>query len=101
MVGVLHGSEKSQRYRYNASGCIQPVGREVIHHKGSIECVSPSIGDIHTVSNAYADKPSISIHIYGANIGTISRHVFKPGLSQAIDFTSGYNPIACPLLTYP
>ena len=52
--------------------------------------VSPTIGDIHRVSNACDDRVSISIHVYGGNIGRIHRHVFDPATGAEKSFVSGY-----------
>ena len=52
--------------------------------------VSPRIGDIHRVSNAHADQVSVSIHVYGANIGTLVRHTYDPHSGQPSRFVSGY-----------
>jgi predicted metal-dependent enzyme (double-stranded beta helix superfamily) len=98
LVGVLEGSEKCQRYQRNSMGSVEPTGPEEIYLPGDIDCVSPSVGDIHTVANALPNQPSISIHIYGANIGKTSRHVFKPGVVEPVDFISGYNPLPAPNL---
>jgi predicted metal-dependent enzyme (double-stranded beta helix superfamily) len=98
LVGVLEGAEKCQRYQRDAMGLVKPVGSEETCFPGDIDCVSPSVGDIHTVANALPNQPSISIHIYGANIGKTSRHVFKPDLAEPIHFISGYNPLPAPAL---
>ena len=58
---------------------------------GQIEQVSPTIGDIHVVRNALPDQPSISIHVYGANIGAVRRHVFDPETGEPSLFVSGYS----------
>lgn len=58
---------------------------------GQVDRVSPTIGDIHEVSNAYSDRTSISIHVYGANIGAVKRHVFDPATGQEKPFVSGYS----------
>lgn len=100
LVGVLQGAEKCQRYQRNANGLVEPVGAEQTYFPGDIDCVSPSVGDIHTVANALNDQPSISIHIYGANIGKTARHVFKPGLAEPVTFVSGYNPLPAPRLSF-
>ena len=99
LVGVLEGSETCQRYQRNDKGLVEPVGPEQIYVPGDIDCVSPSVGDIHTVANALLDKPSVSIHIYGANIGKTPRHVYKPDQSQPVAFISGYNPLPPPELS--
>ncbi len=41
---------------------------------------------------------SISIHLYGGNIGRISRHVFVPGTETVKDFVSGYSNALSPNL---
>ncbi len=60
-----------------------------IMYPGQVEAVSPTIGDWHRVSNA-SDGISISIHVYGGNIGTTSRHRLNE-TGQIIDFVSGYD----------
>ena len=52
--------------------------------------MSPTIGDVHRVWNALADQTSISIHVYGANIGKVGRHVFHDD-GTVKDFVSGYS----------
>ncbi len=47
-------------------------------------------GDIHRVSNALADRVSISIHVYGGNIGAVKRAVYTPE-GQQKPFISGYS----------
>lgn len=57
--------------------------------KGQVDVVSPTIGDWHRVSNPTNDV-SISIHVYGANIGKVVRR--KVGVNQNVeDFISGYS----------
>ena len=52
--------------------------------------MSPAIGDIHQVSNAFEDRVSISIHVYGGNIGAVKRAVYKADGSEKL-FISGYS----------
>jgi predicted metal-dependent enzyme (double-stranded beta helix superfamily) len=49
------------------------------------------------VSNAFDDRVSISIHVYGANIGGISRHVYPPD-GPPKPFVSGYTNDTLPNL---
>ena len=97
VIGVLRGAECSQRYRRTAHG-VEPDGAELLLGAGDVEVVSPSVGDIHRVSNAYDDQTSISIHLYGGNIGRIARHVFAPDLPDAVPFVSGYSNSMAPNL---
>jgi predicted metal-dependent enzyme (double-stranded beta helix superfamily) len=42
------------------------------------------------VANAYGDRVSISIHVYGADIGAIRRATFNRLDGRTREFTSGY-----------
>lgn len=98
LIGMLRGAECGQRYRRTQEGHLVPQGAEVRLLPGDIEQVSPSIGDIHVVRNAFADQVSISIHLYGGNIGRIKRHVFVPETGETKDFVSGYSNALVPNL---
>jgi 3-mercaptopropionate dioxygenase len=89
ILGVLRGAEKAQRYAVQADGSLTRRGSEELLEHKQVDAVSPSIGDVHAVSNAHADRVSISIHAYGANIGKISRSVFHFNGSTKL-FISGY-----------
>ena len=73
-------------------------GQEEALLAGEIDIVSPARGDIHVVRNALADQVSISIHLYGGNIGRIQRHVFAPDTGAAKAFVSGYSNALSPNL---
>ncbi len=90
LVGVLRGAELSERFGRAADGRLESKGVWRLD-AGGIETVSPTIGDIHKVSNALGDRASISIHVYGANIGAVKRHVFDPETGAMKDFVSGYS----------
>jgi hypothetical protein len=64
--------------------------------QGHIDLLSPREGDIHEVSNALPDRPSISIHVYGANIGGVRRHVYEPETGVEKPFVSGYSSAQIP-----
>lgn len=89
VIGMLRGSEVAQGYRRTSVGMV-PEGEAGRLEPGDVGAVSPRIGDIHRVSNAYADRVSISIHAYGTDIGKHSRHVFDPATGASKDFISGY-----------
>lgn len=98
LIGMLRGAELGQRYRVADDGSLQAEGGEERLAPGDIEAVSPSLVDIHRVANAYDDKPSISIHLYGANIGAVARHVFDPVTGEPKPFISGYSSADVPNL---
>lgn len=90
LIGVLRGAEIAQAYARNEQGQFLPTGAEHRLQTGQVEAVSPRIGDVHQVSNAHADQTSISIHVYGANIGAVRRSVYAPD-GTAKPFVSGYS----------
>lgn len=89
VIGVLRGAEDGIRYEKNADGTYSEAGSDLLK-TGMTDCVSPTIGDIHKVSNALEDEVSISIHVYGADIGQVKRHVFIPETGEIKEFISGY-----------
>ncbi|MCY0387403.1 cysteine dioxygenase [Robbsia sp. Bb-Pol-6] len=89
LIGVLRGAECSLPYRYDPAAGLVPTGPEERLERGAVAAVSPAIGDIHRVRNAFDDRVSISIHIYGADIGTVRRAVYAPHTPPR-DFISAY-----------
>jgi predicted metal-dependent enzyme (double-stranded beta helix superfamily) len=98
LIGMLRGAEKGQRFKYDGNDRLIVDGPETLMQPGDVEKVSPTIGDIHIVSNAFQDKTSISIHVYGANIGAVKRHVYDVGNGQVKNFVSGYSSTQVPNL---
>jgi predicted metal-dependent enzyme (double-stranded beta helix superfamily) len=96
LVGVLRGAERAENFTRNADGSLAPAGEAVLH-AGDVEALSPTQGDIHRVSNARADGPSISIHVYGGNIGAVRRATFAGDGTPKL-FISGYANDAVPNL---
>ena len=90
LVGVLRGEELTQPFAQNEQGQWVPSGPQQRIEAGHIAPVSPTLGDVHRVWNALSDQPSISIHVYGGNIGKIHRHVFLED-GTAKEFISGYS----------
>lgn len=88
LIGMLRGAEYSQNFTRDAQGALQPSGAPVRLAPGQVEAVSPRIGDIHQVSNAFSDQVSISIHVYGGNIGAVKRAVYAEDGSEKA-FISG------------
>jgi predicted metal-dependent enzyme (double-stranded beta helix superfamily) len=88
LVGVLRGSERVERFSRQADGSLIAEGEELLL-QGQVDAVSPTIGDIHRVANGRSDALSVSIHVYGANIGTVSRATYSPDGTPK-PFISGY-----------
>lgn len=91
LIGMLRGAERGERFELGEPG--QPMRKldEDILEAGHVDRVSPSLGDIHRVSNLYDDRVSISIHVYGGNIGKIQRHVYDMTNGSTKNFVSGYS----------
>jgi predicted metal-dependent enzyme (double-stranded beta helix superfamily) len=88
LVGVMRGRERCEEFALDHVRGVPVRTGEHLIDPGGIDTVSPTVGDIHVVSNALADRPSVSIHVYGANIGAVRRHIYADGASRP--FVSGY-----------
>ena len=98
LVGVMRGEELCQEYADAAAGKpMQQTGEHLVR-PGDVDRVSPSIGDIHVVSNAGREKTAISIHVYGGNIGAVRRHTFDAASGAPRTFISGYSNAVTPNL---
>ncbi|QQC65017.1 cysteine dioxygenase family protein [Paraburkholderia ginsengisoli] len=90
LIGVLRGAEIAQAYRIDPDGALAEHGAPQRLGQGAVDAVSPRVGDIHRVSNAFSDRTSISIHVYGGNIGAVTRSVYTVGSGRKT-FISGYS----------
>lgn len=97
LVGMLRGQENARNFRRQSDGSLAPEGPPLPLLPGEVEALSPARGDIHQVSNALTDQPSISIHVYGGNIGAVRRSTFTPD-GAARPFISGYANASLPNL---
>ena len=96
LVGVLRGAELSQRFERRA-GAFAATGPVHRLERGEVEAVSPTVGDVHQVTNAFDDRVSISIHVYGANIGAVERATYDAA-GRPKRFVSGYANTTLPNL---
>ena len=89
LSGVLRGAQSIQAYSKMSDGRWVPAGLQIDMQAGDIEAASPRLGDVHKVWNPQADQVSIVIELYGHNIGTLQRHLYREdGARQA--FVHGY-----------
>ena len=95
LVGMLRGEEISTEMR---AGSPMQSGQVDRLRQGEVVAVSADTYDIHVVENAVPDRASISIHVYGGNIGAIERSVFDPATGEQKRFISGYDNAAVPNL---
>lgn len=90
LVGVLRGAENVQNFLPREhDGVLVQQGPTLSLHEGQVEPIDPRAGDIHRVENAYSDRTSISIHVYGANIGAVERATYRAS-GEERPFISGY-----------
>ncbi|MEI5995681.1 cysteine dioxygenase [Paraburkholderia bengalensis] len=97
LIGVLRGAELAASFERHSDGGLRQSGEEIRLEAGAVEAVSPRIGDIHRVRNAYDDRVSVSIHVYGANIGAVERSTYTPD-GPGKRFISGYSNETIPNL---
>ena len=95
LVGMLRGEEISTEVK---PGVPMTFGEKDHLRPGEVVAVSPNLSDIQVVENALPDRASISIHVYGGNIGAIARSVFDPETGAQKRFVSGYDNAAVPNL---
>lgn len=93
LIGMLRGAEISQAYERARSGQIVARGAPQRLEPGNVCHVSPALGDLHQVSNALADRASISIHVYGVDIGRWPRAAYTEAGEEKL-FVSGYSNAA-------
>lgn len=96
LIGMLRGAETCHRFEPAEAGKPMTISEPERLEPGQIDRVSPTLGDIHQVANASDDCVSIGIHVYGANIGAVERHVFDPATGITKLFVSGYSNLQMP-----
>lgn len=95
IVGVYRGIELCEEFDFK-DGRVCDLGRSHKMRPGQVEAVSPTLGDWHRVSNV-SEETSISIHVYGGNIGTTTRSRLNEA-GQLVDFVSSYDNRTVPNL---
>ena len=95
VIGQYEGVEEEGRFRQFEGG-LEMLAR-VAAQPGDVSHVYPPQRDIHQILNR-TSTPTISIHIYGGDIGTQQRHVFDPQTGAARPFVSGYDTASFSLM---
>ena len=90
VIGVLRGGELVESYDVAELHNVRQRGAVERMRVGDIAFVSPKIGDVHRVRNEFDDRVSVSIHVYGGDIGMINRHVYNLSGEPRKSFVSGY-----------
>jgi predicted metal-dependent enzyme (double-stranded beta helix superfamily) len=95
---VHQGEEISTEMIQDAKGGPMRPGRVDRAKRGDVVTLSSQSYDTHRVENAVEGKTSISIHVYGANIGAVKRAMFNADTSEPEYFISGYDNQSVPNL---
>jgi predicted metal-dependent enzyme (double-stranded beta helix superfamily) len=86
VIGQYHGEEEESRFRIT-NNRLERVG-VVVARPGDVSHVYPPSRDIHKIINRTA-RPTISIHIYGGDLGSQRRHTYDPDSAAMQEFISG------------
>ena len=87
LVGVLRGAERCEEFPVPGVAAMNCTHAHDLV-RGEVDRVSPTIGDWHRVSNAMIDQPSVSIHVYGADIGRVHRNFWDARAQQLMPMIS-------------
>jgi predicted metal-dependent enzyme (double-stranded beta helix superfamily) len=98
LVGVHQGEEISTEMLQDPKGGPMRPGRVDRAKRGDVVTLSSQSYDTHRVENAVEGKTSISVHVYGANIGAVKRAMFNADTSEPEYFISGYDNQSVPNL---
>ena len=90
LVGVLRGAELCEEFPAPGMGLMQSTHQHKLM-RGEVDRVSPTIGDWHKVKNAVAGETTVSIHVYGADIGRVHRHYWDAAKQTRQPMISGYS----------
>jgi predicted metal-dependent enzyme (double-stranded beta helix superfamily) len=93
VVGIYSGIEHETRYlkpvASTACAALTPAGEELLE-PGQVTVCCTTDDDVHAVA-AVGHEPTIGIHVYGGNIGTIRRRSYDPATGEARWFVSGWD----------
>jgi 3-mercaptopropionate dioxygenase len=92
VVGICEGEEREAIYRRtddrsNPKKAKLELVSERINKEGHVTVLGEA--GIHRIDNI-SDTPSLSVHMYGLDIGTTERHSYDPLSGEISKFVSGY-----------
>jgi predicted metal-dependent enzyme (double-stranded beta helix superfamily) len=93
VVGIYSGAEREFRYDKPTAAepgrPLTPAG-EHVWERGQVTVCCTTDDDVHAVA-AVGDVPTVGIHVYGADIGTIERRLYDPATGAVQMFVSGWD----------
>ncbi|MEE8664203.1 MAG: cysteine dioxygenase [Acetobacter sp.] len=90
LIGMLRGRETETQFEQTSDGRFHEK-ETIFLEPGEVSVLTPGVNDYHLVANALEDRTSISIHVYGANIGGVARATYDPVTGAERAFISGYS----------
>ncbi|MBL7234617.1 cysteine dioxygenase family protein [Komagataeibacter oboediens] len=90
LIGMLRGRESETQFVRDADGRFRATETTFLE-PGQVASLTPGVNDYHLVANALSDQTSISIHVYGDNIGGVSRATYDVQTGAEKNFISGYS----------
>lgn len=90
VVGIYSGIEAEDNYAKppaDHTGPLTVVERELRWEPGQVTVCCTTDDDVHMVACG-SDEPCVGIHVYGANIGTLSRRRYDPETGEVDWFVS-------------
>ncbi|NHN88837.1 cysteine dioxygenase family protein [Acetobacter conturbans] len=97
LIGMLRGRESETQFERDGDGRFRATEKSFLE-PGEVASLTPGVNDYHLVANALTDEVSISIHVYGDNIGGVSRATYDPETGEEKTFISGYSSEETPNL---
>jgi predicted metal-dependent enzyme (double-stranded beta helix superfamily) len=93
VAGIHSGVERELRYvkpaAIESGTALTPAGEHEWKCGQVIVCCTTD-DDVHAVT-AVGDEPTVGIHVYGGNIGTIKRRSYDPATGSVRWFVSGWD----------
>ena len=88
VIGQYEGEEEEIRFRF-CNGRLEPAATVRVV-PGDVSHVYPPNRDVHQILNRGV-APTISVHVYGGDIGSQERHVYDASNGEPRRFVSGYD----------
>ena len=92
VAGIYSGAERETRYVKPAACAaarpLTPAGEE-LYTPGRVTVCCTTDDDVHSVE-AVGTEPTVGIHVYGGDIGTLRRRTYDPATGEAQWFVSGW-----------
>lgn len=87
VIGIVDGVEHEARFAFPQGGRAPAFLGEHDLVPGDVDVCCTSDQDIHRVS-CEGDRPTVALHVYGGDIGTIERRAYDPDTGEVKMFQS-------------